>query len=273
MTMRTAAVVLLVAALGGCSGKYILTIPDQVAPPGGHASAVLRLQQYEFGAIRRIIEDGPMRLSVAGLAEKGCFTDELGFSAASVPVPKEPGKYDLLVQMQNAQGHETSGTAPVYVWTRNSDIVAVDADSIDMSDTLQVARARKALSQIAADAHILYLTRRHAEDVHLVRAALTEAGYPDGPVLVWLRSYWHLVRTGRLSVPKIVTEANLVCDLARMRETFSGLKVGISASPAAIRAFAKAKMTPVVVGDAHVDGLRGLRRTSWSRLAAGGLKK
>ena len=119
----------------------------------------------------------------------------------------------------------------------------------------------------------IMLRCRGIDAICLITDCTPKAGCPDGPVLVWLRSYWHLVRTGRLSVPKIITEARLVCDLARMRKTFSGLTVGISDSPAAIRAFARAKMKPVIVGVARVDDVRGFRRTTWSRLAAGGLKK
>jgi len=270
--MRIIGIAALVAVMGGCSGQYIITIPDQVAPAGGRAAAVIRVQQYEFGALKRIIEDAPMRFSINGLAEKGAFTDELGYAPASVPVPDKPGKYELLVQMQNAMGDEASGKAPVYVWAKDSSIVAVDADSLPTSDSVALARARKALSKIAAGSHILYLTRHHPEDVYLVRAALSEGDYPDGPVLVWRRSYRHLVRTGRLRMPWIVNEAHLVCDLSLMREVFSGLKTGISTSPAAVAAFARAKMTAYIVGDAPAPDTPTARRASWSRLATSDLK-
>lgn len=273
MTMRIAAIVLIAAALGGCSGKYILTVPDQVAPADGHAPAVVRLQQYEFGSLRRRIEDALLRFSVASLTEKGAFTDELGFAAMAAAVPAKPGKYELLVQMQNAAGDEVAAKAPVYVWAKDSEIVAIDADSLPMSDVGETSLTRKALSRIAVDAHIIYLTRRHAEDVHLVRDALQNARMPDGPVLVWRQSYWHLVRTGRLRMPKLVYEAHLVSDLSLLREIFSGLKIGISSSRSAIEAFSAAGMSPLVVGGARSKYSSQIQGASWSSLAANGLGK
>ncbi len=259
------------ASLAGCGGQYVLTIPDQVAPTGGHVAAVVRLEQYEFASFMMSVEDAPMRVRVADGTERAAFTDVMGFAGTTVPAPAKPGKYDLHVAMQSIRGDEVEGVAPAYIWAPTAKVLAVELEALpDMSDPT-ADDALAALRRIAKDTHIVYLTRRSPYEMAAARRKITDVGYPDGPVLAWRQSFTHLTRVGRLRLIWFVTESNLVSRVEYLRRIFPGLKHGICGSAQSGMAMAKAGAEPILVGQ-EGPAPHYVQRSSWDELARGGLR-
>jgi len=280
--LSLALVVACAAALCGCGGEYILTVPDMVAPVGETANVVIRLQRYEFASLRMSVEDAPMRFQVGDLLEVGAYTDELGFTGlltdkgyagTAVPVPETEGTYVLNVSLQDDEGDEAHAATPVYVWPRDAALTAVDVDALPPADEMGSVAAKTALDAIAKTSRVVYLTRDDVGDKAAVRAKIARAGYPDGPVFTWRRSTLHFVRTGPLRLPQFVRESRLVMHLRYLKALFPGLARGICTTSAAARELARAGITPVVVGPADPDGLTVTRRRDWSDLAARGIEK
>lgn len=130
-----------------------------------------------------------------------------------------------------------------------------------------VREAVEALERIAASAHVLYLTRRRLMEHADLHEDLAKLGYPDGPVLLWKRQGWHIVREGKYGLPKVVVEGRLVHMLPELRKAFSGLTMGICDSPLSARAFTDAGLRCTVVGGLLPGGGPNVKRVSrWSQV-------
>ena len=245
---RTPWIGLCVGLLAGCGGQYVITVGDQVAPAGGEAAVVVRLQQHEFSDVKRNIEHAPMRLRIDDGPERGAFTDELGFAGTTVRAPAEPGKFRLTVAMQDAAGDEASRDAPVYVWKKDAAVAAVDLDALPEVGESAAAEARTALSRTAEKYKLLYLTRTDVYDLAPARQKFEAAGYPSGPILVWQRRYRHFARSGSLRLPQVITESKLMTSLSYLRELFPNLKVAVCGSEAASKPFREAGISAVIIG-------------------------
>lgn len=248
------------AVLGGCSGYYALTVPDQLALAGEDAVTVVRLQRNDFIFLPMPVPQAVMRMSVPGYQERAAYTDEQGYGGTSVAIPAKPGRYEMTVAHLDNQGEEESATVPLYVWDAGRKVIAVDLDCVLARSPAGVDQTRVALNRLAADANILYLTRRKVKDHAALHERIESIGHPDGPVLSWRRQRWHVVRGGKLGI-RIVTEPRLVNQLDEIRKKFAGLKVGVCDSSLAGRAFTEAGLRAVVIG----DGM------SWSDLVERGL--
>ncbi|MCD6364646.1 MAG: hypothetical protein J7M14_02100 [Planctomycetes bacterium] len=259
------------AALGGCSGQYVLTVGDQIAPTGGAAAVVVRLQQYEFATHKRSLQDMPVRFRIDDGPERAAFTDELGFAGVSLAAGKTEGKKRLLVSLQTASGDEVSTEAPLYVWNKNSPIVAVDLDSLPDKADPQAPHAAKALGKLSADTHILYLTRQSPYRKARIRAKVAALGYPDGPILLWRWKDWHFVRTGRLRLYWIVIEANLASRVSYLTKLMGNFRAALCGSAETADVFLRAGITPVIIGNKRPApaGLTAYR--SWADAAAKGI--
>ncbi|MGC9454129.1 MAG: hypothetical protein ACP5HU_04630 [Phycisphaerae bacterium] len=257
--------VLLTVSLAGCGGRYILTAPQQVAPAGGHVRAIVRLQRHEFLRLAPSVEEALLRFSAGDGAVRAAYTDEDGYAAANVPAPAEPGRYALTIRHQDDLGEQFTESVPLFVWSGDATIVAVDADSLD--DDPQAAEA---LSRIAEDARVLYMTQADISDHRQIGERLVSDGYPDGPVLLWQRRRWRLTE-GKWRIPKIEFEDRLVSRLAELREDFPQLSYGICSGSRPAAAFAKAGLETIVIGDADVPDEHVSRRSSWAELAERGL--
>jgi len=256
----------------GCGGDYILTVPDQIAPVGGEAVTVVRLQRNDFFVLAPAIEEAAMRFRAADGPLRGAYTDKLGYAGAAVPVPREPGRYAMEVAHLDIHGDEVARKADLYVWEPSRPVVAVDMDCLPGLWIGSSKSASDALRGLAVGANLLYLTRRSARRHRTAHEALTKAGYPAGPVLTWQRERWHIVRDGRFRLPRIVVESRLVSQLPELRKSFPGLTMGVCDSALAARAFSAADMEVMVVGGAPVDrAAKVRRRNSWADLAAKGL--
>lgn len=279
LLLRFMGVILCAWAPAGCSGEYILTVPDQVVPAGGKANVVMRLERYEFASLRTSVEGAPIRFQVGKLLERCAYTDELGFTGTltdegyagtDVPVPKKPGKYVLTVSLQDDAGDEAHAEAPVYVWGPDRPVTAVDLDSLPSADDDEAGDAKAAMARIAESSHVVYLTRDDVDDKADARAKLTTCGYPDGPVLTWRRSTIHFARVGPLRLPQFIHESRLVMHMKYLRRRLPSLQTGVCTTENAAREFAKAGIRPVLVGDKDAEGLTVTRRTDWADLAGKG---
>lgn len=253
------------ACLGGCSGSYILTVPDQVAPAGGEAMAVIRLQRSEIALIALGVDEAAIRFKAADCLERGAYTDKLGYAGTTVPVPGKPGKYVMTVAHMDRQGDEIAAEVPAYVWEPNRAVVAVDMDSLPASWLLgDPAPARQALVRLSQSASIIYLTRRPISAHVAVHRELVKDGYPDGPVLMWQQERWHVVREGEYNVPRVVVESRLVSQIPILCKMFPGLKLGITSSSDAAKGFVDAGMKAIVLGSSQAPAKGITYRQSWA---------
>lgn len=241
---------LCVAALlcAGCGGQYVLTVPEQVVPAGEQAVPVVRLQRNEVYVYAQPVRRAAMRFSVADGPVRGAYTDELGYAGTYVPTPDKPGRYELTVQHLDYQGDQVRQAAPVYVWDPARSAIAVDIDALPWLSGEAVSQASAALGKLAANTNILYLTRSGREGQKAAFDRLAGGGFPDGPILMWQRESWYIVREGRWNLPRVVVSARMVSQLPDLVKQFPNLKHGLAGGPAAAGAFAKAGMTVLTVG-------------------------
>ena len=254
------AALLLVA--GGCSGNYILTVPDQLAPAGGEATAVIRVQRNEFAGYPKAVKDSAIRFQVDGNELRAAYTDKKGYAGAAVPVGNKLGKFYLHVQHLDRTGVDAEAWAPCYVWDPQEYLVAVDLDGLPTGASAKDAAA--AVSRVAKSAHVVYFTHEDVDEHGELRRRLEQSGYPDGPVLKWQQEGWHVART-KLNVPYLVIEPRLVSTLSPLRKQFPNFTAGICTRPLAAKAFAQAGLKVTVVGNAKADP-SAAHLNNWSRV-------
>jgi hypothetical protein len=264
--MNRAWVVLIVSAvITGCSGRYVLTVPDQVAPAGGTATAVVRLQRSEVGNWTPGVKGAPIRFRVAGGTLRATYSDKSGYAGAAVPMPAKPGQYEMNVDYQDRDGTEIATRVPAFAWDPSRKVVAVDLDCLPIN-RIEEFQAHAALTRLAAEANIIYLTRQEVPAHERLHERLRLAELPDGPILPWQREQWHVVH-GPRDIPLIAVEPRLVSQLPELRKMFPNLKTGICDSELAAKAFAGAGLSVILVGQAKADVSGPTRYPSWEPLA------
>lgn len=265
MMARLLALGICCAAVGGCTGQYYLTVPDQVAPAGGEASTVVRLQRSEVVMLALPVENGAIRLKVEELPDRGAYTDKLGYAGTTVPVPHEAGRYKMLASYMDKDGDELSKTVPVYVWDIQRTVIAVDLDSLPPFYEPEAKAVKAALGHLSERANLCYMTSQLVDRHAGIHKELAQAGYPDGPVLLWQQQNWHVIREGPYNLPRMVIEDRLVSQLGVMRRLYANFRTGISSSAVGAKGFLDAGLQCVVVGAAAVPGTT--QRASWKDLA------
>lgn len=262
-------VTILAATLCGCGGHYILTAPDQYAPAGGEAEAVLRLERNDFFVLSLPVKELPLRMRIADGPQRAAYTDKLGYFGAAVPVPDSPGRYTLQIRLQDREGDELSGSAPVYVWDESAEVIAVELAALPMSGDAAAA-ASTAMRRWGERAGLAYMTREPVSVHDRLHEQLTAAGYPDGPILLWEREYWHWVHEEWWKAPRIVVESRLVSQIGSMKRTFANLRTGICRSKLAAKAFAAQGLKTIIVDAPGVEPGAGagevVHVASWSDL-------
>jgi hypothetical protein len=250
--------------LSGCSGSYYLSVPDQLAPVGGVAAAVIRLEKSELGAWVLPVNGATMRFRV-GDTQRIAYTDSAGYAGVAIPASVEPGRYLMAVEHGDKQGVEVRGEAPMYVFEPGRAMVAVDMECLPAAGDKECKAAAAALANLAGKANIIYMTRRWNRDNSGSHGTLKSGGYPDGPVLLWQEESW------RFSDGRIVVEDRLVNQIGQVRRQFPKFGDGVCNSQAAARAFEQAGLRVVVVGTAQVRAANMVRRESWSQFAEAGM--
>ncbi len=254
-------------ALTGCGGQYILTVPDQVANPGGQAVAVARLQRNDFFVLAPPIQDAAIRFRIDGQIERAAYTDRLGYAGASVSVPGQEGLYTLEVHHMDREGDQAHATAATYVWKAQTPAVAVDLDALDLNSPSATEAARQALQKLAArPAHVIYLTDRRINRHPAIHQRLAGLGLPDGPVLLWQREFWHVTYL-RGWIPTVKIETRLVSQLSGLKQTLPRLQAGIAASDAACRAFLAADLKCITLAPTSIQDPKVTRADNWDAAA------
>ena len=256
---------------GGCGGYYTLTAGDHLAAVGGDTPVVVRLQRNDFFFLNLGAKDAVMRFRIGEGVERAAYTDKLGYAGTTVAAPVRAGRYTLTVDHMDSEGEEVGVEVPLFVWDPKRAVVAVDADGLPPADSKDAALARSALARWSRRANIVYFTRRAMREHPEMHEQLKAAGCPDGPILLWQRERWHVVRDGRFNLPRVVVESRLVSRLPELRKSFPKLSSGLCGSAMPARAFAAAGMTAIVVGKTEVDGTKIIRRDSWKDVAQAGL--
>jgi hypothetical protein len=275
--MHRAAVWIVLAGLGGCSGGYALTAPDGVGPAGGEVPVVVRLQHRELPFFTPAVQAQALRFRVAGCPLRAAQTDKNGYACAAVPVPSTAGVYPLAVALQDIEGEEARWELRTFVWDPQQPIVAVDLDAL-LRRGQGTGDAQAALTNLSDKAYILYLTDEPAARYPRLHDRLAAAGLPDGPILPWRgEEWWQLQRWEQQWRQQEWRQWGwwkkmiIVSPLAGLREVFPGLQVGIAGSKLAVQAFQQAGMKCLLVGGVVAVG-EGLQPTSWAELAEKGLE-
>lgn len=270
--MRRVSILLLVAMLAGCSGRYILTAPEQVGCVGGQTVMVARLQYEEVTSVHPPVGNACIRFRVETCPVRGAYTDKPGYAAAVVPLPDKAGRYYSVIEHTDKDGREVSRFVPVYVWDKDTPVVAVDLDAISSPGGTKASAALKALQKMHETANIIYLTQKSLEEHANLHGQLKGGGFPDGPILMWQREYWRLVQEGMLT--KVMVEDRLVSQLPELKRMFPNLVAGITDSPLAAQSFLMVDVKAVYVGQeglflpkVHPD----VRRSSWQEIADKGI--
>jgi len=256
--------------LAGCGGQYTLSSGDHLAAVGTEAPVVVRLQRNDFFVLNLAVKDALIRFRLADGLERAAYTDKLGYAGTTVQAPGRPGRYTLRLDHTDIEGEQVVAEAPFYVLDPGRQAVAVALDDLPTGDSYEAKVAASYLNDLAETASIIYLTKRSVRYHQALHAQLEQASCPDGPILLWQRQYWHIVRQGKYKVPRVVVETRLVSQLGELRKILPGLSVGICGSEVAARAFNDAGMKAVVVGPAGADsGDDG--RESWDDLRRRGI--
>ena len=269
-TVVTAMVIVALGA-GGCGGHYTLSTPDNVAPLGAETAVVIRLQRNDFFVLDLAVKDAPMWFLLGQGEIQAAYTDSRGYAGTSVAAPDTPGRYNVSIKHTDDEGEEVSGSSYVYVWDAAKPAIAVDLDSLPDLGDVGLPGAQKLLREFARKGNVLYFTRRPASEHDLAHGQIMTCDYPDGPVLLWQRERWHIVRRGgRFRVPLVVVESRLVSQLEEVKRMFPGLKEGVCSNDLAAKAFAEAGLGCTFVG--NIPGVLPVRwYESWQALAERGL--
>ncbi|RPI63003.1 MAG: hypothetical protein EHM48_03165 [Planctomycetaceae bacterium] len=279
MNMRTGyniifgrVVVLLLAgaamlAAGGCEGRYIYTVPEQIAPAGGEVPVVVRLNRSEVGPFAPPLKDAPVQFRIDDGPVRAAYTDKEGYAAAMVPAPAKEGVYFMSVYTSDKNGRWACGFTPVYVCDKNRRIVAVDLETILSHKFGPADDAKAALGKVAENANIVYLTKRSPAEYRSIRAGLKARGLPDGALLTWQRQYWYVDNTRQ--IPRMVVEDRLVNQLAGLKQTFPLFDTAICDTDLAARTFVTAGLQVIVLGSekVSVSGPKVTLCKTWSELA------
>lgn len=218
----------------GCSGRYVFTLPDQVAPVGGETAAVLRLQRQEVGAWYMPARDALVRFQAENGPLRAAFTDKRGYAAASVPVGDTTGVFFLHVAHTNLRGDEYEAYVPTYVWDPDSYVTAVDVDALPMRHN---QAQQKAMATLAAGSYIVYFTDEDVADHAELHEDLARAGYPEGPIIQWSREDWRIVRDTSGKIPRLVLTNKVVSPLDFLKKQFPNLQAGVAGSRIGRRSF------------------------------------
>ena len=262
------ALTLLCVISSGCGNYYTLAAGQHLGAVGEETPVVVRLRGNDFFFLDLGVDGAAMRMRVGDGPERIAYSDKLGYAGTIVLAPDKPGVYPLYIDHLDREGDEVHAEAPLFVWNPAKPVIAVDGDSLPAGDSAQAAAA-KAIRSLAEQANIIYLTRKGIADHAELGGMLEGLGYPEGPVLLWRRQRWHIVREGRF--PKIVVESRLVSQLSELRQIFPKLSSGVCTTELAAGAFEDAGMQAVIVGR-QGDAQSGRSyRASWSDLGSQGI--
>ena len=247
---------LLPALLGGCSGEYIMTAPDIAGNAGENAPAVVRLQRREFWFHCPPAKDTAVMFRMGTGPLCGARTDNAGYAATAMDLPKLPGRYEIGISLQDTLGDTAEDKILAYVFNPNKPIVVVDYDSLPImgGDSLAAAAA---LNRVSQDAQVLYVSEKDGENASVARKRLAVVGFPEGPVLPYTKSRWQSL-SGAKSSPKA---------LELLRQRFKNLSCGIAGDGDSAEAFHQVGLKILAVKDAGAKKRATQFFNSWQELS------
>jgi hypothetical protein len=253
--MRRICLWLLPALLGGCSGEYLMTAPDIAGNAGETAPAVVRLQRREFWRYCPPAKEIPVQFRMTNGPLCAARTDEAGYAGMSMTLPKLPGRYEIAISLQDPLGDTAEDKIVAYVLNPNKPIVVVDYDSLPIvgGDALAAAAA---LTHVAQDAQILYLSEKDGQNASVARQRLTLVGFPEGAVLPYAKSHWQPPYAAKSS-PKA---------LESLRQRFKNITYAIAADEDSAEAFYQVGLKILAVKDPAAKKHAAQFFTTWQEL-------
>lgn len=168
------------ACCGGCSGAFVLAVPDAAGPAGGDAAVTTRLMRNDFFLVNWPLKNEPVTFSL-GEHRRASYTDDDGYASAALPVPETPGQYWVRVHHQDDVGDEGEQRLRLYSLGPETPTAVIDHEALEETD--QPSRAGEQLHRlVAAGVQIVYVSDDSAAEVH---DDLAGWACPDGPVLGW----------------------------------------------------------------------------------------
>ena len=176
---------ILTVFLGGCGAEFYLSTPDTAGVPGQTAPLVVRLARSELWQYAPPLKEAAIIFTLDGQI-KSAKTDPAGYSAVGFELPKKPGRYEIAIHHQDPRGDTVSGAMSAYVLSPDRPVVTVDLDSLPLGGW-STRDAVGAVKRLAASAQIVYISEQYAARPRTAHKWLDWAGYPDGPVLPYVK--------------------------------------------------------------------------------------
>jgi hypothetical protein len=172
-------------------------------------------------------------------------------------IPPSASEYTLTARVDSASSF-VGDPALLFVGIYDDDdcFVAVDFDGTltkspgltlpfeDAKPPLPQVGAAEVLTEIAKSFHVLYVTSRDERSMESVKSWLRKHGFPDG--VTFFREY------ELLEAP---AEDFRYHELRRLRAIYSHIQYGVGDEPADARAYARAGVSPIVLGESSDSAL------------------
>lgn len=263
----------------GCSGGYQYTMGDQIAAAGTEAVVIVRVQRSEVWRLGLPVKYAPIRLKIEGTEgpERAAHTDDLGYAGTTVKLPATPGRYKLDLAHADMEGEESFYYAMAYAFDPAKPVVAINLDDIFPTDDMMfqysrpsTARQKEAIEKIASTAQIIYFTKRDVPEHNSLHNRMLTMKIPDGPILLWQKQYWHVIRDEKYNLVKIQIESKLISQIPDLKQMLPKFTAAVCSSESAAKMFLGAGLKCVVIGSASASG-NTKRLASWAELADKGL--
>ena len=252
---------LIICAFGisGC-GQIILSTDDAIVRGDGRATLVANVELTRVKGVRRNLEDVEVSFHVGGRKVGYARTDEDGRAMLDTSIRPDQRVFGVTLK-HDGWWHQQPGR--IFHWRPDRTIVAVDLDETvsatqyrtllfaDEDDkSIPVEGSAAALTRLAADCQIVYITGRPRFLWEKTQRWLERHGFPPGPVI-----------TAPNMTQCILQSSFKRIQLANMRETWPGALIGIGDRGADIHAYGQNGMLTLLVGGTDsVDAKRQMYR-------------
>jgi len=174
-----------------------LSAYDLLGLPGEAAEVRAKLEHDGPSGLNPDMKGYPLHFAGPAVAERDVLTDGEGVSAASGRFPDRPGEVGRVrVRFPGSRSHRAAETtARLFAWPADSRILIVDIDhtisdlpqrDVPFTDIARIPATRgsvDALTTLAGEYRIVYLTARNDALFNQSRAWLEATGFPDGPLM------------------------------------------------------------------------------------------